>query len=344
MSKSYILVGSIPTNDPKSHGGTTILVQQMLDYFHEHHKDYIFIQTNWYSGKFASLINFLYVLYMFFKNIRQRDIVFANVARNGAYYLSPVLLFLTKLFKKQFVFRLFGGSLIDHFSRSNKLKKMLLSYVFYHSDILFFEPKYLVSHFKKIVSNVYWFPNTRKQSTYVRDSNRKYEKKFIYIGQIRQGKGIDEILEASKFLDSSYSIELYGTIVEKKYGNNIWNKYPNVEYCGEFKPIEVYKVLSEHDVLLLPSEREGYPGVIIEAFSVGLPVIATGLESIREMVTDNCAILVEVNEVTQLAEAMMSIKESEYKEMCSNALKKFEDFDYERVYQSVINVCEENSR
>lgn len=337
-----MIIGSVPTKDPKSFGGTTILVQQMLEYFHEHNKEHIFIQSNKYYGRCAFCINFLYVLYVFFRNIRQVDIVLANVARNGAYFLSPVLLFLTKIFKKRFVFRLFGGSLLDHFSRSNRFKKMLLNYVFHHSDILFFEPKYLVAHFKQIVPNVFWFPNTRKVPTDIRDGDRKYGKKFIYLGQIRQGKGIDEILDASKLLDSSYSIELFGNIVEKKYDDALWSKYPNVKYCGELKPTEVYKVLSEHDVLLLPSEREGYPGVIIEAFSAGLPVIATALESIQEMVTDKCGILIEQKECNQLAQAMLSIEERTYRAMSLAAREKFDDFNYETVYRNVINVCEEN--
>lgn len=335
-----MIVGSVPTDDPKSYGGTTILVQQMLDYFDEHDKEYVFIQANQYSGRFAFFINYFYILYMLTKNIRHTDIVLVNVARNGAYYVSPVLLLLTKVFRKRFVFRIFGGGLKSSYKRSNFIKKSLLKYVIHNADILFFEPKYLVSYFKEIVPNAYWFPNIRRQPINKRDGSRKYEKKFMFLGQIQPEKGIDEILSASKMLDSDYYIDLYGNIMDSKYNDTIWEKYSNVHYCGELKPTEVYEVLSQHDVLLLPSYREGYPGAMIEAFSVGLPVIATNLESIQEMVTDECAILVDVNKADQLAQAMRSIEKREYAKMSASALEKFGDFEYEKVYQNIVTICE----
>ena len=343
MSKRYIIIGSIPTNDPKSYGGTTILVRQMLDYFNEHDKEYIFIQANWYSGKFAFFVNYLYILFMLLKNIMYADIVLANVARNGAYYVSPVLLLLTKIFRKRFVFRIFGGGLLASYKRSNWMKKMLLRYVIYHADILFFEPKYLVTHYKKILPNTYWFPNVRKQPTTKRVGSRKYEKRFMFLGQIQAEKGIDEILAASQILDSSYSIELYGSVMDSKYDDSMWRKYPNVHYRGELKPIEVYDVLAQHDILLLPSYREGYPGAIIEAFGVGLPVIATNLESIQEMVKDECGILIEVKEAVQLAEAMRSVEERDYEKMSRSASEKFGDFEYEKVYHNIVTICEKEN-
>ena len=163
----------------------------------------------------------------------------------------------------------------------------------------------------------------------------------MFLGQIQPEKGINEILEASKMLDSSYSIELYGNIMDRKYNDMIWKEYPNVHYRGELKPTEVYEVLSKHDILLLPSHREGYPGAIIEAFSVGLPVIATNLESIQEMVTGECGILIDVDAVDQLVEAMRFVEQREYEKMSVSALEKFGDFEYEKVYQNIVTICEE---
>lgn len=340
MSKRYIIIGSIPTDDPKSYGGTTILVRQMLDYFSEHNKQYIFIQANWYAGRFALIINYIYILSMLFKNIKDTDIILANVASNGAYYLSPVLLFLAKLFRKRFVFRIFGGGLSVSYEKSNWMKRWLLEYVIYHSDILFFEPKYLVLYFKKMTSNAYWFPNIRRQPSVKRNKNREYKKRFIFLGHIQVEKGIDEILAAFQMLDSSYSIELYGSIMDKKYNDAIWIKYPNVHYRGKLKSEEVYDVLAECDVLVLPSYREGYPGAIIEAFAVGLPVIATRLESIQEMVTTECGLLIDVKNVNQLENAIRSVDNWDFEKMSRSALEKFEDFEYEKVYENIISICE----
>ncbi|MFG1799634.1 glycosyltransferase [Micromonospora carbonacea] len=56
---------------------------------------------------------------------------------------------------------------------------------------------------------------------------------------------------------------------------------PHVVLAGEVE--EVGPVLRAADVLLLPSLREGLPGVVLEALAVGVPVVAADLPSLREL-------------------------------------------------------------
>ncbi len=341
MSKKYLLIGAIPTEDPKSYGGTTILVKQLIDYFNEKNIDYIFIQTNKYQGGISVFKNYIYIIFYFLKYIKSVDIVFANVASKGMYFLSPLLLFLSKKFNKKFISRNFGGNSIELYENVNNMKKKLITYLFKESDILFFETKYLVQYFKIINLNTYWFPNSRKKPKIIRDKNMEYKKEFIFMGHIKEEKGIDELLEASLSLDDSYNITLYGNIVENKYCNELWNKYQNVKYGGQLKHSEVYNILAKYDVMLLPSHREGYPGAIIEAFGIGLPVIATKLPSILEMVDEKCGILIDVKDTNDLVNAMQSIKKKDLFTLSQNALIKFEDFRDENVYRNIIKICEE---
>lgn len=48
---------------------------------------------------------------------------------------------------------------------------------------------------------------------------------------------------------------------------------------------DVAALLRESDVLVLPSLREGLPGVILEALSTGVPVVASDLPTLRELAT-----------------------------------------------------------
>jgi glycosyltransferase involved in cell wall biosynthesis len=56
---------------------------------------------------------------------------------------------------------------------------------------------------------------------------------------------------------------------------------PLVDLHGETDQVE--RVLSGCDVLLLPSVREGLPGVVLEALSAGVPVLASDLAGLREL-------------------------------------------------------------
>lgn len=338
------MVGQIPTNNPLSYGGATVLTKQMLDYFNENQKKHIFIKSNKFEGKFSFIINYIYIIFSLLIHIRKIDIIFMNVTKNGALYVTPVALFFAKIFKKKLVFRMFGGNFDRYYKNGPKLiQRLLIDYVIKNSNILFFETKYSVEYFLKINPNTYWFPNVRKRPLSQRTSDREYKKRFIFLGHIRHEKGIDEILEASTMLDDNFSIELYGTIRDKKYNELLWEKFPKVKYKGELEPEKVYDKLLENDVLLLPSYREGYPGVLIEAFGVGLPVIVTNLRGINEMLDGKeCGVLIEPKDAGQLAEAMKYIDNNNYQKMSSLALESFNNFEYESTYTRVLKICEES--
>jgi glycosyltransferase involved in cell wall biosynthesis len=108
--------------------------------------------------------------------------------------------------------------------------------------------------------------------------------------------------------------------------------------------------LADYDVLVLPTfwKGEGYPGVIIEAFCAGVPVIATSLDGIKEIVSHGKnGLLVQPKNVAELAGAMRSITMACYPEFSKNAKKSFQQFDSSIATQrflEAINVeyCEKN--
>ena len=86
--------------------------------------------------------------------------------------------------------------------------------------------------------------------------------------------------------------------------------------------------MDNYDVLILPSHREGYPGVIIEAFALGMPVIATKLPGIMEMCENNKnALLIDIKNSQQLVQAIHSIDNEKYQVLHSHAQKSFENFN-----------------
>ncbi len=337
----YLIIGPKYMNQEKRQGGTPILVEELLEFMKKEQKEYEFISTLQFGEK-KSTLNFLFTLVMFFIKMPKSDIVIVNVSRNGAYYFSPIALFFTKLFKKRFVFRRFGGNCLELYQNAKGLRKRLIEYVFNNADIMFFEPKFIVDFFLQKRANVYSLPNARKASLIKRDPTLPYSKKFIFLGHIKKEKGIDELLEASKLLDRSYTIELYGSLEYGNYTKEDFEQYPNVSYKGVVEYQEVYSILSQHDVLILPSYKEGYPGVIIEAFAVGLPVIATNLTSIQEMTDSSCALLINPKSATELAEAMQYFNKENYQKYSTNASKKFLEYETNRVHAKMLALCQKD--
>jgi glycosyltransferase involved in cell wall biosynthesis len=80
----------------------------------------------------------------------------------------------------------------------------------------------------------------------------------------------------------------------------------NVKLLG--KSDHVARFLSIADIFVLPSRWEGLPIALLEAMSAGLPVIATRVEGVDEVVLDDeHGILVAVEDVSALAQAILQL-------------------------------------
>jgi len=98
---------------------------------------------------------------------------------------------------------------------------------------------------------------------------------------------------------------------------------------GALKNTEVIPTLNRYDVLLLPTfyKGEGYPGIIIEAYSLGIPVITTPWQGIVEIVDEGkTGIFAEIQNAESLTTAIKSIDKLQYKNLSTNAYIKFGDF------------------
>ena len=68
---------------------------------------------------------------------------------------------------------------------------------------------------------------------------------------------------------------------------------------------DVPDILSAADLFVLPSIYEGFPGAAIEAMALGLPVVASSLPTLREVVDEGCSsLLVPPRDPARLAETM----------------------------------------
>ena len=99
--------------------------------------------------------------------------------------------------------------------------------------------------------------------------------------------------------------------------------------------------LSEkYNVLVLPTlhVNEGYPGIIIEALSCGKPIITSKIPSLGEIIENGKeGILIEQGNGEQLFEAIKLFNTSNYNLFSQNALKKFELFDEDIVFNKLLD-------
>ncbi len=325
MSK-ILLIGSRQNKyDPTDTGGVSILFELLISELEKRDIPFIPIDTlsaN-HGGKGTTLI---YSLYHILKNIRKVDYISLHAIRNSYLTLGPILVILSKIFQKNLSLRIFAGDFEDKYLISNPIQKFLMRFILKHSNSVFFELHHLVSTFKQYNQNTYWFPNVRDEKI-KNHRNRTYQKRFVFIGSINPKKGIDELCEVVQKLDKDIVCDIYGPIKSKKYSTKYFQEI-GVNYKGSLTSDRVLDVMNSYDVLILPSHIEGYPGVIIEAFALGMPVIATKLQGIMEMCTDNKnSLLIDVQKPEQLLEAIKSIDNEKYDHLHKGAIESFSNFN-----------------
>jgi len=109
------------------------------------------------------------------------------------------------------------------------------------------------------------------------------QKRALFVGRLSKEKGIDTLLEAWNELQTPLDVIGGGTLLESVKRANV----PSISIKGQMPPDKVAEAMSTACFLVVPSIcYEGFPLVIAEAMAAGLPVIASRLGAMAEIVQD----------------------------------------------------------
>jgi glycosyltransferase involved in cell wall biosynthesis len=117
--------------------------------------------------------------------------------------------------------------------------------------------------------------------------------RVTYVGQLKYHKGIDILIEAVIRLSEAgenIELDLWGKESESpEYVSRLKNRsmpFANIRWNGSFTGSQIWEILRKTDVMVVPSRwYENSPNSILEAFSMRVPVIATNLGGMAELVT-----------------------------------------------------------
>ena len=167
---------------------------------------------------------------------------------------------------------------------------------------------------------------------------------LIFIGRLVRDKGIGELIEAYKqvrALNNRLWLLLVGPDEENEAQGfletlgDISNQVRQIDYTNT---PEQYLVAA--DFLCLPSHREGFGSVIIEAAAVGIPAIGSQIYGISDAIIDEqTGLLFEVKNISQLRDRIQTLLEDENlrESLGSNARKNVEQyFEAEQVVATYI--------
>jgi glycosyltransferase involved in cell wall biosynthesis len=338
-TRKILIIGGITwreTDHPRL-GGTTVLMDNFIDYCIKHHVPHVVIPTNKYYGSLAGVRNLLIVLSGLIKQAKRGDVAMVNVSsKPGLITLFPIVVFFSSLLGLQVVCRKFAGSVHKYLEAKKYRKKIALHYL-KRTKVSFFETEELLKWFEKNGCKAAWFPNVRESCGL--KVPKLFEKRLVFIAQVYEDKGVDILLHISNRLPNDYQIDIFGPIISEKYTEEYFKQF-RACYKGTLKPEEVARTLAQYNVMVFPTwwHSEGYPGVIIEAFSVGMPVISTRQGGIPEMIVNGeSGLLTDVKDENAFEDAILSINQKRYEELCTGAMKRFEVYNSELVNPRIVS-------
>jgi glycosyltransferase involved in cell wall biosynthesis len=168
---------------------------------------------------------------------------------------------------------------------------------------------------------------------------------FVFVGRLVIDKGIRELVKAFDNLSKNHKNIKLILVGPKENANNpkkremfqtIYNN-ENIITVGFQEDVRPYFAIS--DVLVLPSYREGFPNVALQAGAMGLPCIVSDISGCNEIISQEVnGRLVPCKNTVQLQEAMQTMIEKPYQvlDLQKNARKiVVESFDKELIWKEV---------
>jgi glycosyltransferase involved in cell wall biosynthesis len=217
------------------------------------------------------------------------------------------------------------------------------------TDLFLFESAYIRDRFEQSVNA----PGERKHVTLNGVSDAEFAPvqpaddaaDFLYIGELRALKGIDTLLDALASLKDQYawSLNVVGAgpddalLRERASSLGLGDR---VRFLGAMPARDAF---ARGRALVVPSRAESLPYVVIEAVAAQLPIVATNVGGIPEIMAPAAGDLIVPDNPDVLAQAMKRLK-SMTPDAAAHKARALADFVQQRftiaaMTTSILNAC-----
>ena len=305
-----------------------------------------------------------YIISGFFKCIQicrqwKPDIIHAHWPFPHAY----IALGAAKLFKIPLVLNFHGAELL--LIRKKKWVKPLLKFAIKQAQAVFANSSFTAGKIKALRNvDVEWSPYGTTLEKGVRSVkphpvNGKF--KILFVGRHIERKGICYLIEAAKYLPHDlFEIRIVGVgdLTEQLHviANDVNQSNPDsaeIIFTGKLSPEALANEYKTANVFTLPAivdskgDTEGLGVVLIEAMELGLPVVASNVGGIPDVVVDGVSgILVPEKDPKALADAYKRLAESsEFTEkILAGAQQRIDEcFSWDKIIERQVAVYEKAS-
>ncbi|MBE0359507.1 glycosyltransferase family 4 protein [Pseudoalteromonas aliena] len=308
--KEKVLVISVSC---KGQGGVASVVSTFMknDFLNSKYNINYFY-TNKPGNKFKKLVSTLCAFISFpflliFDNYKVAHIHGGSVLRKSYYALW------LKLFRIPIIYQNHAANLDSYYKNASGIKKRYIDYIFSFYDLRLC----LGNHWTDVLQNATgekWDILHNPVPELVLNKLQHTTCNFTFMGELSERKGIKDLIHAfaiSKNENARLLIAGNGdvdSLISLCEELDVLNK---VEFLGWINKTQKLDLLARTDVVVLPSYAEGLPMSILEAMSVGLPVVTTPVGAVEDAITDDVqGLLVQPGNIEQIAIALSELAQN----------------------------------
>ena len=281
---------------------------------------------------------------------KEVDLIHAHMSDRGSVFRQATIVLIALCFHIPVVIHTHGPEFHLFYAKLPRLLQQGLKYTFQRCSqfIVLSESwrQYYVDHLELSKQRVTVLPNAVKIPQQVPCRLSRSTLTLLFLGRIGQRKGAFDLVQAfaGLSLESRSRSRLIlagdGEVEELQHLVERLNLTGSVKIIGWINATQRDVLLSEADVFALPSYNEGLPMSILEAMSWGLPIIATPVGGIPEVITSDNGLLSTPGDIQQLTGSIQMLIENEKLRLYlgDNARKSAIKFDIEHYMASLVRI------
>lgn len=235
---------------------------------------------------------------------------------NGLVFISPLLMIFNILFKRKLHYVVIGGWLPQTVSKKRLLRAILRKF-----DNIMVETQSMKEKMEDMIfHNVTVMPNCKRLKIVSKPELKDFKSPYplCTFSRVIKEKGIEDAIEAIKACNkklgfTAFTLDVYGQIgneYREDFNKMMTHQPEYIRYCGCVSYSDSTKVLRNYFALLFPTYYQGecFAGTVIDAFSAGLPVIASDWHDNRNIIKDKkTGIIFPVHSVSELSNILVKI-------------------------------------
>lgn len=252
---------------------------------------------------------------------RQVALVHINTSLNPrAYWRDLAYLLVAKLLRAHVVYQVHGGKLPREFFAGRPLLTRFLRWTLRLPDLVVLLAQVEMDAYRLFVpeQRLVRLPNAIDTRPYARipvvRTRAEYPLRLVYIGRLDREKGLYETLQGMRLaceLGVDARLIVAGAGPEegrlRRYAQAL-GIAPRAAFIGPVFGDEKVRLLSTADAMILASYSEGLPYALLEAMAAGIPVVATPVGAIPDVVTSGThGLLVPPRDGRAIAEALVKL-------------------------------------